>query len=82
MDDKSIIDALGEEWKTVPQIRSKIVGKSGQAHDLTRALRRLSDAGHIEKRAQSTPAPRRQRGRMGSARVIEFFRAKLGESDR
>jgi hypothetical protein len=79
---KSIIDALDEQWKTVPQIRSKIVGKSGQAHDLTRALRRLSDAGHIERRAQLAPAPRRQKDRMGSARVIELFRAKLGESDR
>jgi hypothetical protein len=38
MDDQSIIDALDTQWKTVPQIRSKIVGKPGHAHDLTTAL--------------------------------------------
>ena len=74
MDDRSIIDLLDEQWRTIPQIRSKISGVSGQY--LTTALRRLADAGHIEKSARSTQAIRRGRNRKGLPLEIEMFRLR------
>jgi DNA-binding HxlR family transcriptional regulator len=76
MDDQAIIDSLDEKWRTVPQIRSKLPGISGHGHDLTAALRRLAESGHIEKSAQSTLAPRRGKNRAGRRLLIEFFRVK------
>jgi DNA-binding HxlR family transcriptional regulator len=78
MDDMTIIDLLDEQWRTLPQIRSKITGISG--HELTTALRRLAEAGRIEKSAQPTTAPRRGKYRTAGRLAIELFRVKPGES--
>ncbi len=76
MEDQAIIDLLDEQWRTVPQIRSKITGISG--HDLTTALRRLASEGRIEQSTQSTEAPRRGKDRTGSKRfAIEFYRMAI-----
>lgn len=75
MNDQTIIDLLDDQWRTVPQIRSNITGIPG--HELTTALRRLADAGHIEKSCQITPAPIRGKHRNARRLAIDFFRLKL-----
>jgi hypothetical protein len=79
MVDQAIIEVLDEHWRTVLEIRSKLAGNLGGGHELTNALRRLADAGQIERSAQPTPAPRRGKYRVVRRIAIEFFRMKSAE---
>lgn len=78
MDDQTIISALDEKWRTVSQIKSRISGRASDSQELASTLRRLAEAGQIEKFTQPTMAPRRSI--TAPPLAIELFRLKLRES--
>ena len=74
IDDQAIINVLDEQWRTVPQIRRRISGKLGSAHELMGTLRRLAETGLIERSSQPTQAVRRRQNRKVGSIAIELFR--------
>ena len=72
--DELIIQCLDHTWRTLPQIRT-IVGSASSDTELTRALRRLADAGLVEQKLQETGAPRNRGANKLRGRLeIEFYR--------
>lgn len=72
MDDQEILDLPDEQWRSVPQIRSKAPGISG--YNLTTALHRLAVEGRVEMSALPTLAIRRGRNGKAVPMAIEMFR--------
>ena len=80
--DESIIQCLDHTWRTLPQIRT-IVGSASSDTELTSALRRLADAGLVERKLQATGAPRNRRGsKLRGRREIEFYRLAVRRAAR
>ena len=73
--DSEVVGCLDEHWQTVIQIRSRL-GLQGAARDLTETLRRLAQAGDIERQTEATMAPGRRGNRQEGKRAIEFFRRR------
>jgi predicted transcriptional regulator len=72
-DDEIIASGLDEHWRTVVQIRSRLGLKASQV-DLTGILRRLAQAGDIERQKRETIAPARRGRKQIGNRAIELFR--------
>jgi hypothetical protein len=72
-DDDTIVNCLDEQWRAVPEIRSRLRTRDGVR--LVSILRRLAKSGMIERQTAPTTAPKR----IGATRVskygIEYFRS-------
>jgi hypothetical protein len=70
----SIVASLDENWRTVVEIRSRLGGKARSVSQLAATLRRLADAGYIERAEQETPAPKRERYGLAGRLAIQLYR--------
>jgi hypothetical protein len=78
MEHSSIIARLDENWRTVVEIRSRLGGKACCVSQLAATLRRLADAGYIERAEQETPAPKRERYGLAGRLSIQLYRQRSG----
>jgi hypothetical protein len=78
-DDQIITRGLDRNWRTVVQIRSRLGLKPSQP-GLTSMLRRLAEAGDIEREMRTTIAPMRRGRKQIGHRVIELFRQRQIET--